>query len=195
LVDYRQYYRALCKTTKRPVYIQTSGGARDVEPTVEFIVELARELPNFGYIKEEHDPLIPRMRAEIAHRPNPIKRVFCANRDAGLLYELRLGSDGTIIGGVSYADIFGNCGICISRMNSRNSATQAQESGGGQAPAKIPTRNPKVVKLFKALDEHPNALEATKDALWIGGQVSSHALPLHSAVEFKSRSTLRARRA
>jgi 4-hydroxy-tetrahydrodipicolinate synthase len=50
LEDYREYYRALCRTTKRPVFIQTSGGARDVEPTVEFIIELATELPNFGYI-------------------------------------------------------------------------------------------------------------------------------------------------
>ena len=106
LDDYRQYFRALCKTAQRPVFIQTSGGARDVEPTVEFIVELARELPNFGYVKEEHDPVISRMRALIAHRPDPIKRVFCANRGAGFLYEMRLGSDGTIIGGTPYADIF-----------------------------------------------------------------------------------------
>lgn len=106
LDDYREYYRALCRTTKRPVFIQTSGGARDVEPTVEFIVELAKELPNFGYIKEEHDPVIPRMKAEVAHRPDAIKRVFCANRGAGLLYEMRLGSDGTIIGGTPYADVF-----------------------------------------------------------------------------------------
>ena len=106
LDDYRQYYRALCKTTKRPVFIQTSGGARDVAPTVEFMVELARELPNFGYVKEEHDPVIPRMRALIQHRPDPIKRVFCANRGAGFLYEMRLGSDGTIIGGTPYADIY-----------------------------------------------------------------------------------------
>jgi dihydrodipicolinate synthase/N-acetylneuraminate lyase len=106
LDEYREYYRALCRTTKRPVFIQTSGGARDVEPTVEFIVELAKEFPNFGYIKEEHDPVIPRMKAEVAHRPDPIKRVFCANRGAGLLYEMRLGSDGTIIGGTPYADVF-----------------------------------------------------------------------------------------
>ena len=106
LEDYRQYYRALCKTTKRPVFIQTSGGARDVVPTVEFMVELARELPNFGYIKEEHDPVIPRMRVLIERRPDPIKRVFCANRGAGFLYEMRLGSDGTIIGGAPYADIY-----------------------------------------------------------------------------------------
>ncbi len=106
LDDYRHYYRTLCKTTKRPVFIQTSGGAPGVEPTVEFIMELATEFPNFGYIKEEHEPVIPRMKAEIAHRPDPIKRVFCANRGAGLLYELRLGSDGTMIGGVPYADVF-----------------------------------------------------------------------------------------
>ena len=106
LDDYRQYFRALCKTAQRPVFIQTSGGARDVEPTVEFIVDLARELPNFGYVKEERDPVISRMRALIEHRPDPIKRVFCANRGAGFLYEMRLGSDGTIIGGTPYADIF-----------------------------------------------------------------------------------------
>lgn len=106
LDDYREYYRALCRTTKRPVFIQTSGGARDVEPTVEFIIELAKELPNFGYIKEEHDPVIPRMRAEVAQRPDPIKRVFCASRGSGFLYEMRLGSDGVIIGGVPYADVF-----------------------------------------------------------------------------------------
>jgi dihydrodipicolinate synthase/N-acetylneuraminate lyase len=106
LDDFRHYYRALCKTVKRPVFIQTSGGAREVEPTVEFIVELAREFPNFGYIKEEHEPVIPRMRELIKQRPDPIKRVFCANFGLGLLYEMRLGSDGTITGGAPYADIY-----------------------------------------------------------------------------------------
>ena len=106
LDDYREYYRALCATTKRPVFIQTSGGARDLVASVEFIVELAKEFPNFGYIKEEHDPVISRMREEITHRPSPIKRVFCANRGAGFLYEMRLGSDGTIIGGAPYADVY-----------------------------------------------------------------------------------------
>jgi hypothetical protein len=33
----------------------------------------------------------------------------------------------------------------------------------------------KVVKLFKGPDEHPNGLEATPEALWIGGQVSEKA--------------------
>lgn len=106
LDDYRQYYRALCKMTKRPVFIQTSGGAPGVEPTVELIVELAQEFPNFGYIKEEHDPVIPRMMALARRRPDPIKRVFGARYGAGWLYEMRLGFDGTITGGAMYADVY-----------------------------------------------------------------------------------------
>ena len=106
LDDYREYFRALCKLAKRPVFIQTSGGAPGVLATVEFIVEMAKEFPNFGYIKEEHDPVIPRMKALAAHRPNPIKRVFGASYGSGWLYEMRLGFDGTITGGTMYADIY-----------------------------------------------------------------------------------------
>ena len=36
----------------------------------------------------------------------------------------------------------------------------------------VPTSTAKVTKLFKSPDKHPNALEATEDALWIGDQVS-----------------------
>lgn len=42
------------------------------------------------------------------------------------------------------------------------------------ALAQIKTKA-KVTKLFKAPDEHPNALEATPEALWVGGQVSEKA--------------------
>jgi hypothetical protein len=52
LDDYRDYYRTLSRITKRPFFIQTTGGAPDVDPTVDFLIELARELPNFGYVKE-----------------------------------------------------------------------------------------------------------------------------------------------
>jgi dihydrodipicolinate synthase/N-acetylneuraminate lyase len=106
LDDYREYYRALCKLAKRPVFTQTSGGAPGLELSVEFMVDLAREFPNFGYIKEEHDPVIARMRALIAHRPDPIKRVFGANFGIGSLYEMRVGSDGTITGGAMYGDVY-----------------------------------------------------------------------------------------
>jgi dihydrodipicolinate synthase/N-acetylneuraminate lyase len=104
--DYREYFRALCKLTKRPVFVQTSGGAPNVVASVEFITQLAREFPNFGYVKEEHEPVIARMAALIAERPDPIKRVFGANYGNGWLYQMRLGCDGTITGGAMYADIY-----------------------------------------------------------------------------------------
>ena len=106
LEDYREYFGALCKQTKRPVFLQTSGGAPGVVASVEFIIEMSKEFPNFGYVKEEHDPVIARMRALLAQRPDPIKRVFGANFGNGWLYQMRLGCDGTITGGTMYADIY-----------------------------------------------------------------------------------------
>lgn len=106
LDDFREYFRALCKLTNRPIFIQTSGGAPNVVASVDFMLELAREFPNFGYVKEEHDPVVPRMRELIEHRPDPIKRVFGAHYGNGWLYEMRLGSDGVITGGAMYGDIY-----------------------------------------------------------------------------------------
>ena len=104
--DYRDYFRALCKLTTRPVFIQTSGGAPKIAPSIEMMLSLAREFPNFGYVKEEHDPVIPRMKELMAHRPDPIKRVFGANFGNGWLYEMRLATDGVITGGAMYGDIY-----------------------------------------------------------------------------------------
>lgn len=47
--------------------------------------------------------------------------------------------------------------------------TWAQDTS--KAP-KVPTRQAKVERLYKAPDIHPNALEAAPDGLWIGDQVS-----------------------
>src|SRR5437667_121200 len=65
---YADYFRALGKATKRPVYIKTSGDAPKITPSVELIVDLAKEFPYFGYVKEEHDPVISRMKSLIAQR-------------------------------------------------------------------------------------------------------------------------------
>ena len=54
-------------------------------------------------------------------------------------------------------------------------AAQSGEAPGRKPQDEIPTHKAKVVKVFKGPDEHPNALEATKEALWIGGQVSEKA--------------------
>ncbi len=106
LDDYRAYFRALAGVTKRPVFIQTSGGAPRLIPTPELIIALAREFPNLGYVKEESDPLLPRMQAELKARPI-MKGVFGASFSTGFLYELRLGLDGVISGVGMYADLMG----------------------------------------------------------------------------------------
>ena len=102
LDDFRAYYRALCRTAQRPVFIQTSAGPKGVEPTVGFIVELAHEFSNFGYVKEELDPLIPRMLELAKHRP-AIKALFSGS--GGWPYQMRLGFDG-MMPGAPYSDIY-----------------------------------------------------------------------------------------
>jgi 4-hydroxy-tetrahydrodipicolinate synthase len=104
LDDYRSYFRALGAATRRPVVIQTSGGARDLVPSTELIVDLAREFPHMGHVKEESDPVVQRMLAEVKQRP-PMRSVFGASFADGWLYEMRLGLDGVITGEGMYADI------------------------------------------------------------------------------------------
>ena len=104
LNDFHEYYGALARVTKRPFFIQTTGGAKGVVPEVSLLVELAREFPNFGYIKEEYTPVVQRMSELAAHRP-AIKGVFSGNAGMDLLYEMRLGFDGTMPG-APYADLY-----------------------------------------------------------------------------------------
>jgi 4-hydroxy-tetrahydrodipicolinate synthase len=103
--EYRSYFRALGAATSRPVILQTSGGARDLVPSVDLIVSLAKEMPNFGYVKEESEPLMERMRAEIAARPT-MKAIFGANLGTYWLSQLNIGADGIITGNGMYADLF-----------------------------------------------------------------------------------------
>jgi 1-pyrroline-4-hydroxy-2-carboxylate deaminase len=102
--EYREYFRALAGVTGRPVFIQTSGGAKDLAPPVELIVGLAREFPHLAYVKEESAPLVERMKAELAQRP-AMKAVFGAALGDGWLYEMRLGLDGVMTGMAMYADL------------------------------------------------------------------------------------------
>ena len=102
--DYRAYFRALAGVTRRPVIVQTSGGAPRLPPTTDLIIDLAREFPHLAYVKEESDPLFPRMQAEIRARPL-MKGIFGASLGTGWLYEMRLGLDGIITGMGMYADV------------------------------------------------------------------------------------------
>jgi dihydrodipicolinate synthase/N-acetylneuraminate lyase len=121
--DYRAYFRALAGVTTRPVIIQTSGGAPRLEPSTDLIIALAREFPHMAYVKEESDPLIPRMRAELASRP-VMRGVFGASLGTGLLYEMRLGLDGIITGMGMYADLFAN----MWQMHERGQHDEARDA-------------------------------------------------------------------
>jgi dihydrodipicolinate synthase/N-acetylneuraminate lyase len=102
--DFREYYRALGRIAKRPFFIQTTGGAKSIVPEVSLLTELAQDFPNFGYVKEEYTPVVQRMSELAAHRP-AIKGVFSGNAGTDLLYEMRLGFDGTMPG-APYADVY-----------------------------------------------------------------------------------------
>jgi 4-hydroxy-tetrahydrodipicolinate synthase len=121
--DYRSYFRALGQATRRPVIVQSSGGARDLVPSVELLLDLAREMPNFGYVKEESDPLFDRMRDEIRYRP-PMKAVFGANFGDYWLSQLNMGADGVITGSAMYADVFAK----IWEFHSRGNPDRAREA-------------------------------------------------------------------
>ena len=104
LDDFREYYTTLARETKRPFFVQTTGGAPNIEPTVEFLLELAQRFPHCGYVKEEFNPVIDRMKALATHRPT-IKGVFSGQAGRGMMYEMRLGFDGTMPG-APYADMY-----------------------------------------------------------------------------------------
>lgn len=104
--DLRQYWRALAKVTTRPVIFQTTGGApyKGPVPSVPLMIELAKESPHFGYIKEEAVPIIARTRELCAAKP-VIRRVFSARGAHGWLYESHLGTEGLITERAVYADV------------------------------------------------------------------------------------------
>ena len=104
--DLREYWRALMKVVNRPVIIQTSGGTayKGPAPSVELLIELGKESPYFGYVKEESAPIEARMRRLLAAKP-AIKRVFSAMGGFAWLHQLRIGTEGLITERAPYADV------------------------------------------------------------------------------------------
>jgi dihydrodipicolinate synthase/N-acetylneuraminate lyase len=102
--DLRQYWRALAQViTDRPVMIQTTARTGGISPSVALLIELAEEFPNFGFVKEETNPVIPRTRELLASPA--IRGVFSARGAYGWLYESRLGTEGLVTERSAYADL------------------------------------------------------------------------------------------
>jgi dihydrodipicolinate synthase/N-acetylneuraminate lyase len=100
--EWTTYFRTLANATKRPFFIQNWGGVA-VKPTVPQVMEVVRQCPNAGYLKEEIEPAIERMVELSKHRP-AVKRVFAGGGGRSMIYEMRLGFDG-VMAGNAYADV------------------------------------------------------------------------------------------
>ena len=68
-------------------------------------------------------------------------------------------------------EFFGTASAAVAAMATTRLA-HAQEGAPAAKAAPVPTRQAAVERIFKAPDIHPNALEAARDGLWIGDQVS-----------------------
>ena len=88
------YYRSLARAVSLPIFIQNSGGAWGPAMSTEFVIQLAREFPQLGYVKEEVDPVAHRLQ-EYA-RSGVMTGVFSGNAGRNLLNELPRGSSGTM---------------------------------------------------------------------------------------------------
>ena len=104
LEEVRDYYAAIARLSKRPIIVQTTGGARGLNIDARFIASLVREFPHCGYVKEEARPVIRRIRELVALRPL-IKRIYGGADAAALLYEMAVGADGNMPN-AAYADIY-----------------------------------------------------------------------------------------
>jgi dihydrodipicolinate synthase/N-acetylneuraminate lyase len=88
------YYRGLAQAVKLPVFIQNSGGAWGPSMTTTFVIQLARESPQLGYIKEEVEPVAHRLHEY--QRSGVMKGIFSGNAGKFLLNELTHGGTGTM---------------------------------------------------------------------------------------------------
>jgi 4-hydroxy-tetrahydrodipicolinate synthase len=88
------YYRALARAVKLPVFIQNSGGSWGPALPTSLVIQLAKENPQLGYVKEEISPVAHRM-AEYA-RSGVMTGIFSGNAAVNLLNELPRHSSGSM---------------------------------------------------------------------------------------------------
>lgn len=88
------YYRALAGAVKVPIFIQNSGEPWGPALSTSFVIQMAKEIPQLGYIKEEISPVAHRL-GEYA-RSGVMSGIFSGNAGKNLLNELARGSSGTM---------------------------------------------------------------------------------------------------
>ena len=88
------YYHALAHETKLSIFIQNSGPPWGAALPTEFVIGMAKESPQFGYVKEEVAPVARRI-GEYA-MSGVMKGVFSGNAGRNFLDEYSHGANGTM---------------------------------------------------------------------------------------------------
>lgn len=89
-----EYYRALARGVKIPIFIQNSGGAWGPTLPAATVIQLAKEFPALGYIKEEVEPVAHR--ADEYARSGAMTGIFSGSAGKYLLNEMAHGAHGTM---------------------------------------------------------------------------------------------------
>lgn len=138
--DLHEYWRALAAViTDRPVMIQTTARRGGISPSTGLLIELAKEFPNFGYVKEERGAAKTR---QLIASPS-IRRIFSAQGAFRWLYESRLGAEGLVTERIAYADL-------LARI------WELMQSGAD--PAKLKDMYSKLMLMLNLSKTHPGDL-------------------------------------
>ena len=97
-----EYYKAIAAASKLPVFIQNTGGVWGPALPTSFVIQLAKDHPQFGHVKEEVTPSHPRF-TEYA-KSGVMKSIFSGTGGKFLPHDLAHGAHGSMnVSG--YADI------------------------------------------------------------------------------------------
>jgi len=113
------YYHTLAQGVKLPIFIQNSGAPWGPALPTEFVINMARQNPQFAYIKEEVAPVARRI-SEYA-RSGVMKGIFTGSAGRNLLDELSHGAAGTMPA-CQFTDVY----VQVFELASQNKMAEAR---------------------------------------------------------------------
>lgn len=94
------YYKAIGEACSRPLFAQTIG-----DMSVDFVISMAREVPNLRYIKDEAGQTLPRLSEYRRKNSEYVKGVFTGAHGKTMMDELARGASGSMPA-VPFADLY-----------------------------------------------------------------------------------------
>lgn len=88
------YYKRIAASTNLPVFIQNTGGVWGPALPTSFVIQMAKDHPQFGHVKEEVTPSIPRY--EEYSKSGVMKSIFSGTGGRFLPHDLAHGAHGSM---------------------------------------------------------------------------------------------------